>query len=422
MKQHMLRRRDFLKTTAALAAARVAWPAPARKPNILFLLASGMRETSEDPELRTPNLNLLAKQGVRFNHLYSSCPVGGPSCAALITGRYPFASGVTGDNVRLPLDQPSIAGQLQGAGYETGFIGPWFLGGGLEPFVPPGPRRHGFQYWADEQKFEPRTGLAIDFIKQKRQNPFYLFLSWGPAPKTKFTGRPNVLLRPNVPPGYDSGSLAAYYAHCSLLDENTSRLMRALDEQNLAENTIVVFTSDYGDMLGSHGWEGGNVPFEEAVRVPLVVRYPRQIAAGRKHEFPLSNVDLMPTLLGLCGVPIPDETQGQNLSTLLSGAPGPHPESVYCLGKLGAAAEWRMVVRGLDKLVADRDLIVTHLYNLGADPYEMENLARDAAQELKRDALTALLKDWMRRTADRTDPSGLKKRPLNPRHDWQRLP
>jgi len=324
----------------------------------------------------------------------------------LITGRYPYASGVTRDYVRLPLDQPSIAELLKVAGYETGFIGQWLLDGARAP----------------EGEPDHQTGLAIDFVKQKRQNPFCLFLAWGRPPRPPRVPPPGLHLRANVPSGYDTANLAAYYALCSSLDVNVGFLVRTLDEQHLAEDTIVVFTSDYGDMLGSHGLEGGNVPFEESVRVPLVVRYPRQIEAGRRHEFPLSNVDLMPTLLGLCGVQNPDGTQGQDLSALLTSGQGSHPESVYCLGKLGASAEWRMVVRALDKLVVDRDLNVTHLYNLGTDPYELENLAQDAAQELKRDALTALLKDWMRRTADRTDPSGLKKRPLNPRHEWQRLP
>src|SRR5260370_1393050 len=141
----------------------------------------------------------------------------------------------------------------------------------------------------------------------------------------------------------------------SAVDDSFGRLMRALEEQHLTEDTIVVFTSDYGDMLGSHGLEGANLPFEESVRVPLVIRYPRQMDAGRRHEFPLSNVDLMPTLLSLCGVPSPDGTQGQDLSALLSSGQGPHPESVYCLGKLGAAAEWRMLVRALDKLGVDLD-------------------------------------------------------------------
>jgi arylsulfatase A-like enzyme len=430
MKQQMWPRREFLKT-AVLAGGRVAWPAETPKPNLLFLLASGWRapdlEPDPDLDLRTPNLDLLAKQGTRFDRLYASCPVGGPSLAALITGRYPFASGVTRDNVRLPLDQPSIAEQLKAAGYETGFIGQWPLDGGPEPFVPPGPRRHGFQYWAEQpargEESEPdyHTGLALDFLKQKRQNPFYLFLSWGPARRVKIKSGRTVHLRANVPPRYPTDSLEAYYTLCAALDDNAGRLLRALDEQHLAEDTIVVFTSAYGSMLGSHGLEGANVPYEESVRVPLLVRYPRRIRSGGRYEFPLSNVDLMPTLLGLCGVSSPDDTQGQDLSTLLISGQGAHPESVYCLGKLGTSDEWRTIVRALDKLVVDRDLNVTHLYNLGTDPYEQQNLFKDATQELKGDALKALLKDWMRRTADRTDPSGLKKRPLNPRHDLHRL-
>src|SRR6266480_1492858 len=118
-------RREFLKTTAVLAAARAALTAQTRRPNVLFLLASQVRapglEPAGDWDLRTPNLDLLAKQGTRFERVYSSCPVGSPSRAALITGRYPFANGVIHENGRLPLDQPSIAEQFRAAGYETGF-------------------------------------------------------------------------------------------------------------------------------------------------------------------------------------------------------------------------------------------------------------------------------------------------------------
>jgi arylsulfatase A-like enzyme len=163
-------------------------------------------------------------------------------------------------------------------------------------------------------------------------------------------------------------------------------------------------------MLGSQGLEDANQPFEETVRVPLIVRYPGVLAAGGKNDALLSNVDLMPTLLGLSGVEIPESAQGQDLSAWLAKGQGSHGESIYSSGKLGESNEWRMVVRGLDKLVVDRDLKVTHLYNLGQDPFEMENLARDVSQDLKRDELKALLKDWMRRTGDGMDPSGLKRR------------
>ena len=220
-------------------------------------------------------------------------------------------------------------------------------------------------------------------------------------------------LRPNVPEDLQAQAQAEYglyYGVCSALDQAIGDLLRALDDQHLAGETIVVFTSDYGEMLGSQGLDEADVPFEEAVRVPLVIRHPRLNAAGRSSDFLVSNVDLMPTLLGFCGAEIPDGVQGRDLSSLISTGQGSRPESIYSVGHLDAADEWRLVVRGLDKLVVDRKLEVTHLYNLGQDAYELENRAEDPLQELKRDELKALLREWMRRTGDGMDPSGLKKR------------
>jgi arylsulfatase A-like enzyme len=419
--------------------------APARKPNIIFVLAGGWRGLSLD-DLRLPNLEALAKEGVQFERLYTCYPLAAPSRAALITGRFPHACGVPRDGVRLPLDQPSIAEQLKRAGYRTGYIGEWRLDGVDDPgFVPPGPRRHGFDYWAAFNRghryfdsiyfrdaaepihrtgFEPdyQTDLAIDFIEQAGAKPFYLFLAWGPPhpPLTPLPDRvatiydpPMLRLRANVPREQQASaqaSYARYYALCSALDDNIGRLVGALDQQHLAGDAIVVFTSDSGDMMGSQGLEDDDQPFEEAVRVPLIVRYPGVLAAGGKNDALLSNVDLMPTLLGFSGGAIPESAQGQDLSAWLTRQQGSHGESIYCSGKLGDSNEWRMVVRGLDKLVVDRGLNVTHLYNLGQDPFEMENLVRDVSQDLKRDELKALLKDWMRRSGDGMDPSGLKRR------------
>jgi arylsulfatase A-like enzyme len=430
-------RREFVKFAGAIAGARMAGSAaPVRKPNIVFVLSGGWRGQSLD-DVRAPNLAALAKQSMSFQRLYTCYPLAAPSRAALITGRFPHACGVPRDGIRLPQDQPSIAEQLKVAGYRTGYIGEWRLDGAGDPgFVPPGPRRHGFDYWAAFNRghryfdsiyfrdaaepihrmgFEPdyQTDLAIDFIKQGDAKPFYLFLAWGPphpplAPlpdrvATMYDPR-QIRLRANVPSEQQASaqeSCARYYALCSALDDNLGRLVAALDQQRLAGDTIVVFTSDSGLMLGEQGLENDNQPFEEAVRVPLLVRYPGAFSAGKNNAL-LSNVDLMPTLLKLCGVDIPENVQGQDFSV--------HSESIYCSGKLGGPDEWRMVVRGLDKLVVDRDLNVTHLYNLGLDPFELENLAREVSQDLKRDELKALLKDWMRRSGDGMDPSGLRKR------------
>jgi arylsulfatase A-like enzyme len=384
--------------------------APGRKPNVLFILADRWRALPLD-EVRLPNLEALAKQGVHFERLYSCCPSAGPSRAALITGRFPYSAGVPRDGVRLPLDQPSIAEQLKRAGYRTGFVGEWLLDGAETSSVPAGPRRRGFDSWetshrGDEVLPEYQTAAAVNFINQSGAKPFYLFLDWGPRhrPASPLYDPHTIRLRANVPPALEETArrnCSTYYGLCSALDEHVGRLLQALDDQHLVENTIVVFTSGSGSMLGSQGLEGDNQPFEESARVPLILRYPTGLAGSQKQDALLSNVDLMPAMLAFCGMDIPPSVQGQDFAS--------HRESIYCSGRLGDPAEWRMVVRGLDKLVVDRELNVTHLYNLGQDPFEQENLAREV-QDLKRDELKALLKDWMRRSGDGVDPSGLKKR------------
>ena len=176
-----------------------------------------------------------------------------------------------------------------------------------------------------------------------------------------------------------------------------------LDKTALAADTLTIATAAHGEIADQ--------PFENSAHVPLVIRYPSKLAAAWNDAL-ISTIDLMPTILGFCSLDIPRQVQGRDLSSWIPNGAGERPESVYCTGKRGTPDEWRMVVRGLDKLVVDKDLNVTHLYNLGQDPSEMENLARDKTQVLTRDALEALLGVWMRRTGDGLDPSGLRKRGL----------
>jgi arylsulfatase A-like enzyme len=131
----------------------------------------------------------------------------------------------------------------------------------------------------------------------------------------------------------------------------------------------------------------------------------------------VSNADFMPTFLGLCGGGIPSGVQGMDLSGVIFDSKGPRRESLYAYGKLTTPEEWRMVVRGWDKLVINLQDEVTHLYNLAEDPYEQNNLAAESSLQRRRDELQAHLHDWRRRLADRMDPSGLKLRgrPDSPR-------
>ena len=302
---------------------------------------------------------------------------------------------------------------LKRAGYRTGYIGKWHLDGAENPgFVPP-ERRRGFDYWAafnvdhrhydsvyfgDEpvpiraSGFEPdyQTGLAIDFLRRTSRQPFYLYLSFvaphAPLtpPERHATYNPAELrLRDNVPKSVEQAArqnLAGYYGLCSAVDENVGRLLRELDERGLASDTIVVFTSDHGHMLGSQGLDEIDLPYEESSGIPLLIRYPGRIRAGTTIDRLISNVDYAPTLLSLCGIEPQKGMQGVNLANLLTRGRGPSPESIYAEGGLGQPHEWRMIVRGRYKLVVDSALRPTHLYNLNQDPYERENLVAKSSR------------------------------------------
>jgi hypothetical protein len=154
----------------------------------------------------------------------------------------------------------------------------------------------------------------------------------------------------------------------------------------------------------------GDCPQDRCTRVPLVIRYPRAIRGGGTTDFLASTVDVAPTLARLAGVALPYETHGRDLSNLLRTGAGERPESIYGEGQLRQPGEWRMLVRGLDKLVTTREGDVLHLYNLGEDPEEAYDLAREPGHQLKVDELQALIRVWMKRTADGMDPSGLRRR------------
>ena len=193
-------------------------------------------------------------------------------------------------------------------------------------------------------------------------------------------------LRPNVPEAGRANAqktLAGYYAHCTALDECLGELRRTLQETGLAENTLLVFTADHGDMLGSQGAYKKQRPYDEAIRVPLLLHWPKGLGGkARQLDAPINSEDLMPTLLGLCGVPIPKTVEGLDYSRYVRGGknPGDGATVILCAAPFG---EWVRRNGGKEyrgvrttRYTYVRDLNGPWLlYDNQTDPYQTNNLA-----------------------------------------------
>ena len=392
-----------------------------------------------NPDLRTPQMDALAKEGLLFRHTFANSPVCCPARAILLTGRYAHANGMVANDLRFRESEVTVAEILREQGYRTGFIGKWHLDGGprLPGFVPPGPRRQGFDFWAANEcshahfnthyfrdtdqpipvkKFEAEawTDVAIEFLRETRGRPFFLIVSMGPphdpygAPEKfmKMYDPQTIALRPNWVDGTPGGGrkeIAAYAAAVTAVDEQVGRLSAALRELGLEQDTVVLVTSDHGDMLGSHGRRLKRSPWEESIRVPGIVRYPRAVRAGRRTDALFSHVDVAPTMLALAGLPIPAAMQGSDLSPVIRGGDG-GPESAFFQHFVPYHSDkivegWRGV-RTARHMYARTETGPWVLYDLEADPYEKRNLAADPASAALREEMDAKLAAWMKKTGD----------------------
>lgn len=335
------------------------------KPNLVFVFADQWRAQDigfeGNKQVITPNIDKLADEAVVFKNAISNCPVSSPARASLMTGQYPLTHGVFYNDKQLNTNSTCIAEAYKNNGYKTGYIGKWHINGRdncvtvQESRNRPVPkeRRRGFDFWKvnecthdynnsvyyDEENVKhiwdgydaiAQTQEAIKFIKDHTEDPFVLFLSWGP-PHAPYETAPekyqamyrnsNILLRPNVPDSVATLSrewIRGYYAHISALDECVGQLQSAIKESGIEKNTIFVFTSDHGDMLGSHGEIKKQKPWEESILIPFIIKYPEKLNQ-REIKKVFSFHDIMPTLLGLSKLKIPKTVEGIDFSGELLG-------------------------------------------------------------------------------------------------------
>jgi len=436
-----------------------------RKPNVIWIFGDQHRGQAlgcaGDPNAHTPNMDNLAASGMHFTGAVSGIPLCCPYRGSLLTGLYPHLA-VRGHEHQLSPDQPTIAHILNDAGYDTAYFGKWHLDGFHERegraamhIIPP-ERRGGFHKWIGYENnnsqwdcwvhggegdtaFQYRlpgyetdelTNLFLDYLGDRAQakaagdsQPFFAVLSVQPphdpyiAP-TPFRNKYNaagVHLRPNVPnvsrvEEQARKELAGYYAMIENWDWNVGRIVDSLRESGLLENTHILFFGDHGDMHGSHGQFRKTCPWEEAVRIPMIISGENSFYGRRtgSTNVPLNHVDIAPTTLGLCGINKPEWMQGTDLSSLrLPGRPHVElPDSAYLQlvepTRHGNSVDraWRGLVTTDGWKYVCLENTPWLMFKLNEDPYEQVNLAFNSLYATERKRLNHRLRMWVEDTGD----------------------
>lgn len=411
----MMNRRQLLKTLAAPLAAQ------AQKPNFLILFADDMGwgdvGFNGRKDWDTPNLDRLASQGTVFDRWYTAFPVCAPSRASLLTGRYTIHHGVRSNGPDLAASETTIAEALKPQGYKSALIGKWHRGGGAQgKFTHPLDQgfdytygyldaRHAWEhfpkkFWKGREEV-PVSGYssdiiaddAIRYMKENRADPFCLYLPFiephfhVEAPEedvARYRGRFKEK-DANEPVN------ARYAAMIHRLDKSIGRVLKALDDLRLAENTLVLFTSDNGATFetgnkGASAYHDSNRPFrgqkrsleEGGIREPGIVRWPGKVPAGKRSQVPVHNIDILPSLLAAAGgKPDPAwKVDGDNMLDVWMGrSPGPERTLFWEMEMPGESWKMHAAMRGDFKLLeigGNR-----FLYNLRNDPGERRTLGAE---------------------------------------------
>lgn len=401
-------------------------------PNILFFLTDQQRWDTTgvhgNPLELTPNFDRLALEGTHCYSAFTPQPVCGPARACLQTGLYATQSGCWRNDLPLPDGIPTLAGIFQQAGYRTGYIGKWHLGapGDIGPVAPE--RRGGYQDWLaanvleftsdayqttlyDAQdrpvhlpgyRVDALTDAAIRYIDAHHRNnpiqPFFLFLSFlephfqntrddYPAPTgyaERYTGRWTPPDLQALGGGTAYQHLPGYYGMVKRLDEALGRLLDALRSLNLLDDTIVVFTADHGNHFKTRNSEYKRSPHDGSIRIPMAIQGPGFTGGGRVQNL-VTLLDLPPTLLDACGLPIPGAWGGRSILPLLRREPVEWPAEVFVqisesqIGRAVRTRRWKYAVAAPESpggsAPGASSYTESALYDLSADPWELNNLA-----------------------------------------------
>ena len=428
------------------------------RPNIVFIMTddhAAQAISAYGSRLnKTPNIDRLAKEGMKFENCFVTNSICTPSRAAILTGKYAHQNGVPVFN-HIDNSQPMLPKYLQAAGYHTGMVGKWHLGGN-DPKRPDDGKPTGFDYWnilpGQGAYFDPVmiemgerkklsgyttdiiTDLAMGFIeKRPKDKPFLLMYhhkaphrNWQPAEKYRkqfenydppipatfdddYKGKSDASRQSTMhidadlnetdtkgkPPAGLTGAelkrwkfrryMQDYLACVQSVDDNIGRFLDYLDKNGLAENTIVIYTSDQGFFLGEHNFYDKRFMYEESLRMPFLIRWPGRIKAGSVSKGMILNVDFAPMMLAAAGAKVPADMQGRSFLPLLAGqTPKDWRRSMYYRyyhpGHHNVAAHYG-VRTDRYKLIYFNKLNQWELYDLQKDPIEMRNVYDDPAYQ-----------------------------------------
>ena len=403
------------------------------RPNILLILSDDQGTLDAGcygaKDLKTPSLDRLAREGVRFTQFYTAAPVCSPSRAALLTGRYPQRAGLATNSPSqpgvpggLPSEQITLAETLKSAGYATGHVGKWHLGYTKETmplaqgfdssfghmggcidnfshfFYWDGPNRHdlwrdGVETWEDGRFFGDLMVRETNaFLERNRSRPFFLYWAINlPHYPLQASDRWRSEYRDLPSPRRQ------YAATVSTMDEIVGRVLRRLDSIGLRENTIVVFQSDHGHSTEVRTFGGGGYAgpyrgakfslFEGGIRVPAIARWPKRWPRGAVRSQLATAIDWFPTLANAGGAKLPPGVDGRDLEQVLRSETAPTPHPVFHWQSGGAPnrpqwavrdGRWKLIGNGVDTTASGAAAVdPLWLSDLDADPGERTNLATE---------------------------------------------
>jgi arylsulfatase A-like enzyme len=360
--------------------------AQGKRPNVIVIITDDMRwdcmSCAGHPHLKTPHMDRLAAQGVRFKNAFCTTSLCSPSRASILSGLYAHRHGVRDNFTEFPRDLPSMATLLQRAGYATGYLGKWHMGEDNDA------KRPGFDHWASHKgqgkyfdaefnvngRREVKKGyythvvtkMSIDWIAEQKTKPFLLMLGhkaphsfYVPEPKYEhlfddvkigypqsafqLEGKPEWIKqrlttwhgiygplfefrkkfpdsRPEAVADF-ANMIRSYWATIKSVDDSLGEIVAALERQGILDDTVIIFTTDNGLLNGEHGMVDKRTMHEPSIRVPLVVRYPGLTPANQPKvvEQMILHVDMAPTILDLCGAEPLKETHGKSWKRLVQG-------------------------------------------------------------------------------------------------------